>query len=199
MPKRRKNERDIGKIALLSFLLFSVFISTSIVLSVYPQHILIDDKTVLDAKVGFKDNNTVNIRGNMVQYKAGDIVPIEGRDYVQITGRQVQLGSSSYTEGIRRLSASLTQNVLFEQEIGEFSMKNAAQMGIDGETIVMVPISQSVISVKTSDSSYNIELQQDTAYIRAGETMVRLSKSGSSIKIFIIGIRSYESIWLRVV
>lgn len=200
-PRRRMgSERSTPKIAILMSLIVLLTSITSMVMSSYPQHLYIDNKTVILNAIGFLDNNTVNIRGHQTQYGAGDSIAIDGRDYIRITGRQVQLGSSNFSEGIRTLTASLTDNVLFQQMIGTFTINQVAQVGVDGETVSIIPISMNVVNIRTDDSVYNIEFVQDTTFITTkNKVMLKLTKEKDTITIFVVGIKNYQNIWMRII
>ncbi len=203
MRKSRKgddDERSIPKIVLLVAALVLVFMSTSVILAAYPQHLFIDNKTVINSAVGFKDNHTVNIRGSMVQYGQNDIIPIDGQDFIRVTANQVQLGNSTFVSGVRQLSARIYQNVLFEQQIGEFDISRAAQVGVDGDVIALIPISVNVLNVRTSDSYYNIELVQGISFLKTkNNIMLKLQKENNKIKVSIVGLKNYDNVWMRTV
>jgi len=196
--RKDDDSRSIPKIVLLVFMLTIVFMSTSVLLAIYPQHLYIDKRTVIDSTIGFNDNNTVNIRGNLVQYSQDDIIPINGKDYVRITGNQVQLGESVFTPAIRIVTAKFYQNILFEQSVGEFNINRAAQVSIEGYIISMIPLSATIINIRTSDSNYNVELTQNITYINTKNgIMLKIQKINDKIKVSIIGIQNYQNVWIR--
>lgn len=193
-------ERSIPKIVILVTSLVFVFMSTSVILAAYPQHIYIDSKTIIDSTVGFKDNKTVNIRGNIVQYGENSIIPINGQEYIRITGNQVQMGNNLFTPGIRQITANFYQNVLFQQTAGEFAINRAAQIGIDSDVIALIPVSQNIIKIKSSTSDYNVELIQDVSFIKTKNgVMLKLQKVDNKIVVSVIGLKNYDNVWMRVV
>lgn len=192
--------RSIPKMLILVGMLIMVYMSTSVVLAAYQQHLYIDNKTVIDASVGFKDNKTVNIKGNMVQYGQNDIIPVNGQEYIRITGNQVQMGNNLFTPAIRTVTAKIYQNILFEQKVGEFNISRAAQVGIEGKTVALIPISTNIINIRTVDSNYNVEFTQDIIYINTKDgVMLKLQKDNSKIKVSIVGLKNYDNVWMRTV
>ena len=100
MRRSRKfeDETTTTKSLVIFGLIFVLFFSTSIALTSFPQHLALNDKTVIQA-IKFIGNNTAIIKGNQVQYGVGDVIPIEGksRDYIRITGNQIQIGKDEHT------------------------------------------------------------------------------------------------------
>ena len=193
MPKKSHQTNLIKSIILIS-LLTGVFVISGVVISAYPQHLWVNNQTVVDSTVGNFNNGSVNIRGNQVQYSSGDVIFLEGRDYIRITGNQAQFGSDTFTSAIRTISAQIHQNILFEQKIGTFSINSAGQVLIDGTTINLIPVSSNVLNVRTSDSNYNIEFVSGTVYITSKDIMLKLINDGSNISVYLIGTGSYNKI-----
>lgn len=201
MPPRRYtgSERSVPKIVILMSLVFIIISLTSAVLTSYPQHLYLDDKTTIGS-VAFTGNNSVIIKGNQIAYGVGDYIALDNsRDTIRITGNQVQLGTEVYSEAIRTLSASLSNNILFTQSIGTFSVNQVAQIGIDGDIINIIPISSDVLNIQTAGSNYNIQFVQETTYITTENgSMLKISKEDDIVSIFIVGIKNYQNIWLKV-
>ena len=195
----RRDQRSTPKIIALTAIVFIITSITGVILTSYPQHLYISNNTVIDAIAGFEDNNTVNLRGNQVQYNPGDIIPLEGRDYIRITGNQVQLGDTIYSEAIRTITASLSQNVLFPQKIGEFTINQAAQIGIDNEIINIIPVSMNVVNIRAPDSNYNVEFVQEKTYFKTAGNLFELTNRDGKITVSAIGIRNYQTIWVRTI
>lgn len=194
------DERNIPKMTFLGVLLIAVFMSTSVILAAYQQHLYIDNRTVIDATVGFKDNRTVNIRGNMVQYGQDAIIPINRKEYIRITGNQIQMGDNLFTPAVRQVTAKIYQNILFEQKVGEFSITKAAQVGIEGKVIAFIPISANIVNIRSTDSNYNVEFTQDMSYLTTtDDVMLKLQKEDKKIKISIIGLMNYDNVWMRII
>lgn len=192
MPK--KENPNIIKSLILIGLLSSMFIFSAIVLSAYPQHLYVNNQTVIEASVGNFNNGTVNIRGNQVQYSSGSVIPLEGRNYIRITGNQVQFGGGTFISAIRTISAQIHQNILFEEKIGIFSINSAGKIIIDDNIINLIPVSKNIINIRTSDSNYNIEFITDTIYITSGDIMLKLIQNDNNIEVYLVGTRNYERI-----
>jgi hypothetical protein len=184
-------------------MVFLITFSTSITLTSYPQHLALDDKTIIQA-IKFISNNTAVVKGNQVQFGKGDVLPLEGRDYIKITGRQIQVGESRYNEGVRTVSASWYQNTMFAQKIGTFRTDQTAQIIVDRTVITIHPVSKDVLSITSLDLStpktqnnYNIQLAQDTVYINEGGAMLKLVGTNSMITVSLIGLKKYTNIIMR--
>lgn len=191
------------KTILLLFLIAIIFFSTSVALTSYPQHIFINNATKIDV-VKFLDGNKLILKGNMVQYGAGDVIPIEGRSYLKLTGKQAQIGGSTYKEGIRSITADISQNVLFSQEVGVFSADSMAQVVVEGTVINLIPISNDTFNVNVQDLStsktinnYNLQFTQSTTYTNDNGIMLKLTKKQGRIYVSLIGIKPYRSILFR--
>lgn len=201
--RRRVDEPNTGQSVLLFAMIFLITFSTSITLTSYPQHLALDDKTVIQA-IKFISNNTVFIKGNQVQIGQGDILPLEGRDYIRITGRQVQVGNENYNEGIRTVSASWHQNVMFTQRVGTFRSGQAAQIVVDRTAFNLVPISKDVLRVTVVDlvnpkyqNHYNVQFTQDTVYINENDIMMKLVNKDGTITANLVGLKKYTKILMR--
>lgn len=194
MPKKQ-NTNLIKSIILLG-LITLVFVFSGVVISAYPQHLYFNNNTVIDASVGNFNNSTVNIRGNQVPYSPGDIIFLEGqgRDYIKITGNQIQIDGGTYISGMRSLSSDLTQNVLFEQKIGNFTPDGACKIIIDDKVTNLIPVTENIINIRTSDSDYFIEFVNDFLYFKNNDIMFKLHMSGNNINVYIIGINNYNEI-----
>lgn len=206
MKRKSRNgddeERNLPKIILLVAMLGVVFMSTSVLLSAYPQHLYLDDKTVINAAIGFEKikDNIVNIRGNQVPFTQNDIIPITGQDYIRITGNQVQLGNSTYTPGVRTVTPKFYQNVLFQQYVGEFNVNRAAQVGIDKDVISLIPISVNIVNIRSNADNYNIEFVQSTTFLTTKDgVMLKLQKDSNVIRVYAVGIWNYENVWMRII
>lgn len=203
IPKRKKT--SAGKTILLLALLTFLFFSTSVVLTSYPQHIFINNATKIDA-VKFLDGNKLILKGNMVQYNAGDTIPLEGRSYLKLTGKQAQIGGSTYKEGIRTITSDIFQNILFSQELGVFNESSVSQTIIETTVINIIPISENVFNINVQDLSrgtpktinnYNIQFTQSTTYTNDNGIMLQLTKKSGKIHVRIVGIKPYKSIIFR--
>lgn len=198
---RRKQESSLSKALLLLALLSLVMLSTSTVLSAFPQHLMVTNKTIIDNDIKFGNGNTVTVQGNQVQFSEGDLITAknQGRSYIKITGRQTQFGDFKAYPGIRTLTASMTQIALFQQRIGSFSINKAAQIVIDGYTIQIVPISADSLNIRTVDSNYIVQFSGDTTYINQNGIMLRLSRSNNEITAYLVGLESHSQIIMRVI
>lgn len=193
MPKKQQ-ETNMVKPLILIGLISSMFIFSAVVISSYPQHLYLDNQSVIDATVGYFNNNTVNIRGNQVQYSTGDVIVLEGRDYIRITGNQKQIGDDIFTGAIRTVTASISQNILFEQKIGSFGLNSAGKLVIDDVVINLIPVSRNVLNVRTSSDNYNVELINNIVYIKKGEVMLKLVQNNNDINIYLIGTKKFNKI-----
>ena len=210
MPPRkslRNEERSTPKIIVLLTLITLITSLTSVVLTSYPQHLAVDNKTVL-GEAQFIGNNTAIVKGHQVQYGTNDIIGLQGRNYIKLTGRQVQLPSGRSEEGIRTIFAEWNQNLLLQQTIGSFNISNQpqiAQIGVGNTVFNLIPISQDVLNVnvvdltgKMASSTYNLQLVQSTTYLSENGIMLELSKGkDNTITITLIG-SGYNNIWMRV-
>lgn len=203
MKQRQKRNAGAGKTILLLFLLTLIFFSTSAVLTSYPQHLYISNSTKIDV-AKFLDGNRLLLKGNMVQYGAGDVIPLEGRSYLRLTGRQVQIGGSTYKEGIRTITADISQNVLFSQTLGVFSESNVAQVIIENTVINLIPISGDAFNINVRDLStkkvinnYNIQFTQSTIYTNDNGIMLQLTKKKAKIYVNLVSINPYKNILFR--
>ncbi len=194
MPKQSQQTNMIKSIILIS-LLTGVFVISGVVISAYPQHLWVNNQTVVDATVGNFNNSSVNIRGNQVQYSSGDVIFLEGRDYIRITGNQKQIGSDTFIGAIRTVSASIEQNILFQQKVGSFPINNSAgKLIIDDVIITIVPITNTIVNIKTSDSDYNVQFVANTVYITSKSIMLKLIENNGNIEIYLIGTSGYNKI-----
>lgn len=204
MKKSKNTEKPSARKAiLLLFLLTIMFLSTSAILTAYPQHIYINNATKIDV-VKFLDGNRLILKGNMVQYGAGDIIPLEGRSYIRLTGKMAQIGGSTYKEGIRTVTSDIFQNILFSQELGVFNESTVAQVIIETTVINLIPISRDVINVNVQNlaprklvNNYNIQFTQSTTYINDNGIMLKLTKKQGKVYVKLIGIKPYKNILFR--
>lgn len=205
--RRSEEEPTVAKSIVIFGLIFILFFSTSITLTSYPQHLALNNKTVIQA-VKFLDNSTAIIKGNQVQYGAGDVLPLQGRDFIRITGNQVQLGSTNYNEGIRVVGTSWHQNLIFSQKIGTFKSSQTAQIIIDKSSFSFTPLQSGFLSVTVSDISksnrnneqhYNIQFTQETVYINENDIMIRLVKKDDVVTASLMGLKKYTNIIMRVI
>jgi hypothetical protein len=192
MPKSQSQQPDLIKSIVIFGLLGFVVIISSVVISVYPQHIWVSNSTVIDSIVGNFHNGTVNIKGNQVQYSTGDSIMLNGKDYIRLTGNQVQIGGNTYENAIRTISASIDQNVLFQQKLGTFT--NSATVTIDNTIINMNIVNATILNVQTADSNYNIEFMNSVVYITSGNVMLKLINSYPLIDVYLIGTGSHNKI-----
>jgi hypothetical protein len=156
------------------FLLFLIFISSSTLLSMYPQHLYIDNLTRI-ATTSFPSPNNVSISGHQQSYSSGDTIFLQGQEYIRITGNQRPIGTLLLTPAIRTISASFLNNPLFERNIGSFSVNSASLLTIDNVSLSLIPISQTILKVQTSDSNYNVEFVSPTTYITSNNILLKLS------------------------
>lgn len=197
---RQTESSSLGKALFLLALLAITMLSTSTVLQMYPQHLYLNNQTIINANIGNFENGHVNIKGNQVSYTQNDIIAVEGRDYIRITGKQVQISDSKYLPGIRQVTASLYQNILFEQRIGTFSINKIGQIIVDNEVINIIPLSSTAVNIKTVDSNYIVEFSQDITYITTNAgTMLKLTRTDSAITVSIIGLKTYNRLALKVI
>lgn len=193
----RYQPRDYSKISLTLISLFIIFILSSSLFSMYPQHLYLSNNTKISSSIQFLSNNTAIVHGNQVSYSKNDIIFIDGREYIKITGNQKTIGSYQFTPAIRTLSSSLTQNPLFELEIGSIPLNSGAKLQLDDVSTLIIPISPTIINIQSSDgSNYNIEFVSDTTYIKSNGSMIKLVKTPTSIKVILVGIKSYSNIWM---
>lgn len=203
--RRFEDEPTTTKSLIIFGLLFLLFFSTSIVLTSYPQHIALNDQTVIQA-IKFMDGNTVMIRGNQIQLQVGDSIPLNGRDYIKLTGNQIQVGKTNYPEAIRTVAAEWYQNTLFSQRVGTWNSNQVAQIVVDKIAINLIPVSNDIISVTAIDTTktnkqnrYNIQFTQDTTYINEHGVMIRLVKKEGTVTASLIGIMKYNNVFLRII
>lgn len=203
--RRFEDESTTTKSLLIFGFIFVLFFSTSIVLTSYPQHIAISSGTQIQA-VKFLNDSFAIVRGNQVQVGKGDVIGLEGRDYIKITGNQVQIKSQNYPEGIRTVVAEWYQNVLFSQRIGKFQSNQTAQIIIDETSFVLTPLSQDTISVTATDLSnkqnqnhYNIIFKQNTFYINENGIMLKFTMTGDIITVNTVGLDKHNKIIIRII
>lgn len=202
-PKNIGKPPDAGKTILLLFLLTTMFLSTSAILTAYPQHIYVNNATKIDV-VKFLDGNKLMLKGNMVQYGAGDVIPLEGRQFIRLTGKMAQIGDSTYKEGIRTITSDVSQNILFSQDIGSFGADTIAQVVVEDTVINLIPITTDVINVnvqslssKKTINNYNIQFTQATTYTNDNGIMLQLTKKKAKVYVKLIGIKPYKNILFR--
>ncbi len=203
--RRFEDESSTTKSVVIFGLIFVLFFSTSIALSSYPQHIALNDQTVIQA-IKFINNNTVLIKGNQVQFGSGDVIPLDGRDYIKITGNQVQIGKNNYPEGIRTVAAEWYQNLLFSQRIGKFQTNQTAQIIIDGTSFILTPLSQDTVSVTATEilnpknqNHYNIIYKQGVVYINENGIMLKFTKTEDIVVVNTVGLDRHDKIILRTI
>ena len=205
--RKFENEPTTSKSLLIFGLIFIIFFSTSIAITSYPQHLALSNGTVIQT-IKFIGGNTVMIKGNQVQLSSGDIIPIEGagRDYIKLTGNQVQIGKTDYPEAIRTVTSEWYQQILFTQRIGKFQSNQTAQIIIDETSFVLTPLSQDTISVTATEISnpknqnhYNIIFKQQTVYINENGIMLKFAKTGDTITVNTVGLDRHNKIILKVI
>lgn len=207
--RRFEEESTTTKSIVIFGLIFIMFFSTSIVLTSYPQHLALNDQTVIQA-IKFLNNNTALIKGNQVQFGSGDVIPLAGRDYIRITGRQIQIGKDEYNEAVRVVSpSSWTQNTMFNQKIGASKSNQAMQIVIDKTSFNLIPIkpiSAKIVSVTIDDLSkkniqthYNIQFTQNTTYINENNIMLKIVNENNSTTVYIVGVGRYNNIFFRAI
>lgn len=193
---RKTEQIDITKVIVMSILLLSLFSSSSVLLTMYPQRLLVDNSTSIDSILKFTDKG-ITLRGNQIQPSSDDIIPLNGRDYVRITSRQIQIGDNTYREGVRTVNPLFSQNIWFSQYIGEFQPTQSVKIGIDNEVIILTP-SFNTIKVQTPESdSYTIQFKDNVTYLKSKSVMLRLEKT-DKIRVYLIGFKETNSIWLKV-
>lgn len=192
-PKEEQHIRLIKSVIIIG-LLAGIFMTTGVVLSAYPQHLYLNNNSVIDALVGNFNNNSMNIRGNQVQYSTGSVIPLEGRDYIKITGNQIQLGDDTFTPAIRIISARVSQNVLFSQKIGTFGINSAGRATIDDVSINFIPVTKNILNIQTQDSNYNVEFVSGVVYLKSKNVMLKLVQNGGNIEVYIVGTSHYNNI-----
>lgn len=208
MRRSRKFEEETSTTAksITIFVLIGIlFFSTSIAITSYPQHLALSNGTVIQT-LKFISGNTVMIKGNQVQVGTGDIIPIEGagRDYIKLTGNQVQIGKVNYPEAIRTVTSEWYQQILFTQRIGKFQSNQTVQIIIDETSFVLTPLSQDTISVTATGISdpekqnhYNIVFKQGTVYINENGIMLKFTKTGDTVTVNTVGLDRHNKIIIR--
>lgn len=188
-----KQESSLPKLLITAFILSLLFLSSSVLLTMYQQHVLIGKDTNFgDIRFG---NGTVIIKGHQSQLSQNDIVSVGGRDYIKLTGKQVSVSGNTYSQAIRTLSTTFFQNLLFEQPIQEFSLPKSSKITVDGDQILITPLSDSVLNIQTKSSNYNIEFSNGITYINTeAKTMLKLQKINGKVKVYLIGFQNYQSI-----
>ncbi|MDD5453915.1 MAG: hypothetical protein PHW62_00245 [Candidatus Ratteibacteria bacterium] len=207
MRRSRKfeDESTTAKSLIIFGLIFILFFATSIALTSYPQHLAINEKTVIQT-IKFIGNNTAIIRGNQVQYGTGDVISIQGRDYIRITGNQVQIGKSNYPEAVRTIVSEWYQNILFTQKVGSFKSNQTAQIIIDSTSFVLTPLSQDTISVTATNilntknqNHYNIVFKAGTVYINENGIMLKFTKTEDVVIVNTVGFDRHNKIAIRAI
>lgn len=197
----RKSEYSLPKTIIILTIVLILTISSTIALTSYPQHIYLDNKTKFK-DISFQNNNVVTVKGNQVTYNTGDTILLEGREYIKVTGKQQQYGNFLLTPAIRTLSSTISQNVLFEREIGRFKINSqSAQVTIDKTIINFIPLSLNIINIQTASTKYNIDLTSTNKTYLTFENgiMLKLEKNSNIIKIYIIGLSEYNNIKVRII
>lgn len=206
MRRRIKFEEESTTVKSITiFILIGLlFFSTSIALTSYPQHLAISNRTIIQ-EIRFIDEKTVLIRGNQVQVGTGDVIPLEKRDYIRITGNQVQIGKINYPEAIRIITSEWYQQILFSQNIGKFESSQTAQVIIDETSFVLTPLSQDITSVTVTDTSnpkkqshYNIVFKKGTVYINENGIMLKFTKTRDIVTVNTVGFDKHTRIFIRV-
>ncbi|MFA4870927.1 MAG: hypothetical protein WC623_22200 [Pedobacter sp.] len=192
------NEQLVKSIIIIA-LVSSLFVFSSIVISSYPQHILLGNDTVINNAVGNFINNTVNVRGNQVQFASNDIITLNGREYIKITGRQVQVGNSTYASGIRTINPSVSQNILFEQKIGTMNINNAGKVIVDSTEIVLIPITTTAIRISSTTDNFDIEFVNNIAYVKVQNVLLKLTNDGTTINTYLVGTDKHQQILFVVI
>jgi len=183
---------------------FILITATSALMTAYPQHIYINGETRIEA-LKFYDNNSVLLKGNQVSYGAGDIIPTKGvgRDYIRITGNQIQINSQNYNEGIRTVTAGITQNVVFLQKIGSVKADRPSQILVDTTYINLIPMNDTIYNVNAGilgtkeSNNYNIQYIQNIVYINENGIMLKFTKTAGVITIDIVGFDRHKNIIVR--
>ncbi len=209
LPSRFSREREstgTKKTILLLAMLFFLTGATSIILSAYPQHLAINNNTVINSAVKFLGNNTVALNGHQIQYSSNYVIPVAGRDFIRITGHQVQVSGTNYTEGLRSIPVGWQQNALVLQKIGKYDSSHIAQIVVDSTVINLIPVSENVLNVNAVDISakeqpnhYNIIFQSGTVFINEQGVMIKLVKENNNTSAYIAGFAHYNRILLRVI
>lgn len=203
---RRFEDETNGTKSLIIFgLVFILFFSTSVALTSYPQHLALNEQTVIQT-IKFIGNNSAIIKGNQVQLMPGDSIPLAGRDYIRITGNQVQVGKTSYQEGIRTVAAQWYQNVMFTQRVGSYQSNQTVQIIIDDTSFVLTPLSQDTISVTAteisglkSENHYNVVFKEGTVYLNENGIMLKFNKGAGIITVNTVGIDRHKKIVIRAI
>lgn len=192
---KKQNQDGLIKSIILLGLLSGIFVSTGVILSTYSQHLYLDNQTIVDGIIDrFSSDGIVNIRGNQVQYSPGSVIPLDGRDYIRITGNQVQIDGETFTPAIRIVSAQIQQNILFEHKIGTFNINSTGRVAIDDVNINFIPVTRNILNVQTQDSNYNIEFVNTIVYMKSKNVMLRLVQNSDNIEIYLVGTQKYNSI-----
>ena len=183
-------------------LFFTLITVSSALLTAYPQHIYINEETRIES-LKFLENNTVLLKGNQVSYGTGDVIPVKGRDYIRITGNQIQIGEKDFREGVRAVTASYSQNVLFMQKIGSVPGNRPFQIVVDNSILNIIPINSTIYNInaavvgKTGSNSYNVQFVQETVYINENSVMYKLSITGETISVHLVGFDRHKTILVR--
>lgn len=199
MKTFKQQKPSPAKTAILLALLFLISTSTSLILSSYPQHVLLDNATKI-GDVKFTDGAVI-IKGNQKPIGTGDVIPLEGREYIKIQANQKQLFGRFYTEGIRTVVPQIKQNILFQQPLGEFDTNKIIQVGANNIVFNFIPINEAVYNVNTftgsNSESYNIQFTQGIVYVNFQDIMLKLEQKGNKIKINLIGVKPTK-VWIKV-
>ena len=200
--KADPNKRNPVKIAgLLAFVIFITSLS-SLGMTFTPQHLWIGEETTIQ-QTSFSDNNTVTVRGYQSQFQQGSLIPVEGRDYIRITGNQTQFGNGTYQEGIRTLNPSLEQNPLAEQELGTYPENTVLQVVIDNIGINIIPTTKDILYISTFKidtqqklNSYHVQFAQDTIPLMESNVFIKLRRSEGQITTSVIGVGGHRRLFM---
>lgn len=191
------NKRNPVKIAFLLAFVVLLTTTSSLSMTFNPQHLWISNETQIQ-NTAFSDNNTVTVRGHQAQYGEGSLIPVEGRDYIRITGEQTHFGNGTYQEGIRTLNPSLEQNPLAEQELGTYPIGTIMQVSVDNVVINIIPTTKEILYISTAYrdtgqklNSYHVQFAQDTIPLMEAGAFIKLRRTATTITASVIGVSGH--------
>lgn len=176
-------------------ILLVMFVFSSVVLSMYPQNILLSNDTKISPTVYMTSDNMASVRGNQFQFGTDDYIILDGREYIKITGNQKTIGTQKFVPGIRTLTSSFTQNALFETPLNPFPLSRAAKLTIsDNYSINLIPLSSTIMKIQTVDSDYNLDISSGTAYFKADGYLFKIKLTETEALVYIVGLSLPETI-----
>lgn len=192
MRTRRTPAPSSTKSFITLAILVAVFMASSTLFSMYPQNIYIENNSKISV-ASFTSNNTAMVKGNQVSFGQDDLIFLEGREYIRITGNQQSIGEYKLTPAIRTLSTSLMQNPLFETKVGSFSVNSGASIIVDESHFSLIPISANILKVQGEDTNFNLNFVASSTYIKVDDNLFRISKDSASVPTFTVYLAGLSS------